>query len=73
MNVNTQYIPKTEAVLEIMQRTGVGRFVVDRQIKKMEDAGLISFVDNPRDFRQKIISREHVEAIVQALSPDLYP
>jgi len=73
MNANAKYVPKTEAVLEIMQRTGVGRFVVERQINKMEESGLISFVDNPRDFRQKLISRENVEAVVQALSPELFP
>ncbi|HEX8981179.1 MAG TPA: hypothetical protein VF792_00280 [Ktedonobacterales bacterium] len=65
----TEYVPKTQAVLEIMQRSGVGRFVVERQINKMEEAGSIRFIDDPRDIRKKLISREHVEAVVQALTP----
>ncbi len=67
--MSTEYIPKTQAVIEIMQRTGVGRFVVERQINRMEEAGHIRFVDDPRDIRKKLISREHVEAIVHALTP----
>lgn len=67
--MNTQYIPKTQAVIEIMQRTGVGRFVIERQLNRMEESGQIRFVDDPRDIRKKLISREHVEAVVSALTP----
>lgn len=62
-------MPKTQAVLEIMQRTGVGRFGVERKINEMEITGQIRFLDDPRDIRKKMISREHVEAVVQALTP----
>ena len=64
-----QYVPKTQAVIEIMQRTGVGRFVVERQMNRMEEAGHIRFVDDPRDIRKKLISREHLEEIIRALTP----
>ncbi len=67
--MNTQYIPKTQAVIEIMQRTEVGRFVIERQINRMEESGQIRFVDDPRDIRKKLISREHIEAVVSALTP----
>jgi transposase len=67
--MNTQYVGKTAAVLEIMQRTGVGRFVIERKMNEMEGAGQIRFVDDPRDIRKKLISKEHVEEVVRALSP----
>lgn len=65
----TQYIGKTQAVMEIMQRAGVGRFVAERKMNEMEEAGQIRFIDDPRDIRKKLISREHVEEIVRALTP----
>lgn len=65
----TQYVGKTQAIMEIMQRASVGRFVAERKMNEMEEAGQIRFVDDPRDIRKKLISREHVEAIVRALTP----
>lgn len=65
----TQYIGKTQAVMEIMQRAGVGRFVAERKMNEMEEAGQIRFVDDPRDIRKKLISHQHVDLIVQALTP----
>ena len=67
--MNIAYVPKTQAVIEIMQRTGVGRFVVERQINRMEEAGTIKFVDDPRDIRKKLISRDDVEKVVRTLTP----
>jgi len=67
--MNVQYVPKTQAVIEIMQRTGVGRFVIERKMNEMEGAGMIQFVDDPRDIRKKLISREHIEAVIRALTP----
>ena len=67
--MSTQYVGKTTAVLEIMQRTGVGRFVIERKMNEMEGSGEIRFLDDPRDIRKKLISREHVEAVVSALTP----
>lgn len=63
------YLPKTQAVSEIMQRTNVGRFAVERKMNEMEGAGQIAFLDDPRDIRKKLISREHIEAIIRALTP----
>lgn len=60
---------KTAAVIEIMQRTGVGRFVVERKMNELEGAGDIRFIDDPRDIRKKLISREHVEEVVRSLTP----
>jgi len=67
--MSMQFIPKTQAVFEIMQRTGVGRFVVEKKMNEMEGSGQIRFIDDPRDDRKKLISREHVEAIVSVLTP----
>jgi hypothetical protein len=66
--MSIEYLPKTQAVIEIMQRTSVGRFVVERQLNRMEEAGQIRFVDDPKDIRKKLISRDHVEAVIQALN-----
>jgi hypothetical protein len=66
--MSTEYLPKTQAVIEIMQRTRVGRFVVERQLNRMEEAGQIRFVDDPKDIRKKLISRDHVDAVIQALN-----
>jgi hypothetical protein len=67
--MSTQYILKTQAVLEVMQRTGAGRFIVERRMAEMESSGQIRFADDPRDSRKKLISREDVEQVVRALSP----
>jgi hypothetical protein len=67
--MSTQYIGKSAAVIEIMQRTGVGRFVVERKMNELEGAGQIRFVDDPRDIRKKLISRADVDQVVQSLTP----
>jgi len=67
--MSTQYVPKTQAVIEIMQKTGVGRFVIEKKMNELEGAGQIRFVDDPRDERKKLISREHIEVIIRALEP----
>jgi len=35
----------------------------------MEEAGTIRFVDDPRDIRKKLISRDDVEKVVRSLTP----
>lgn len=67
--MTTEYMLKTQAVLEVMQRTGAGRFIVEKRMSELDSSGQIRFVDDPRDSRKKLISREHVEAVVQALTP----
>ncbi len=64
-----EYMLKTQAVLEVMQRTGAGRFIVEKRMSELESSGQIRFIDDPRDSRKKLISREHVEAVVHALTP----
>lgn len=60
---------KTQAVLETIQRTGAGRFIVEKRMTEMESSGEIKFVDDPRDSRKKLISRADVEAVIKALTP----
>jgi hypothetical protein len=67
--MSTSYLLKTQAVLEVMQRTGAGRFIVERRMSEMESSGQIRFVDDPRDSRKKLISREDVEQVARALTP----
>ena len=66
--MSTQYIPKTQAIIEIMQRTGAGRFVIEKKINEMEGAGLLRFIDDPRDSRKKLMSKADQEKVTQALT-----
>jgi hypothetical protein len=68
-SMSTQYILKTAAVLEVMQRTGAGRFIVEKRMAELESSGQIRFVDDPRDSRKKLISLGDVELVVRALTP----
>jgi hypothetical protein len=62
------YMTKTEAVLSVMQRTQSGRFIVEKKMNELESLGRIRFVEDPRDTRRKLISKEHVEEVVRALT-----
>lgn len=62
------YTTKSQAVIEIMQKTGYGRFVIEKKMSELVGAGRIKFVDDPGDSRRKLISNEHVEEIVKALT-----
>jgi len=66
-----QHVGKIQAVIEIMQRTCIERFVAERKIDAMVGAGQIRFIDDPQDSRKKLISREQVEAAIQSLTPGL--
>jgi hypothetical protein len=67
--MSVEYLLKTAAVVEVMQRTGAGRFIVEKRMSELESSGAIRFVDDPRDSRKKLISRADVETVVKALSP----
>jgi hypothetical protein len=67
--MGTEYMLKTQAVTEVMQRTGAGRFIVEKRMAEMESSGQIRFADDPRDSRKKLISKEDVEQVIQALTP----
>jgi hypothetical protein len=66
--MSSQYVAKTQAVIDIMQRTGFGRFVIERKMNELVGAGIIRFVDDPADIRKKLISNEHIEEVVRALT-----
>jgi hypothetical protein len=66
--MNTQYTPKTEAVIEIMQKTGYGRFVIEKRIEKLLGAGQIRLLDDPGDRRKQLLSRQDVQTIIDSLS-----
>ena len=55
--MSVEYLLKTAAVVEVMQRTGAGRFIVEKRMSELESNGAIRFVDDPRDSRKKLIVR----------------
>jgi len=67
--MNAPFLLKTQAVAEVMQRTGAGRFIVEKRMAEMESSGQIRFVDDPRDSRKKLISQDDLEKVVKVLTP----
>src|SRR5262245_23780804 len=66
--MNAQYISKTEAVIEIMQKTGYGRFVIEKRIETLLRAGQIRLIDDPSDRRRQLLSRQDVQTIIDSLT-----
>jgi hypothetical protein len=66
--MSTQYISKTQAITEVMQKTGYGRFVIEKRIEKLVGAGDIRLIDDPGDRRRQLLSQEHVQVIINSLS-----
>ena len=54
--------------MEVMQKTGYGRFVIEKKIENLLGAGLIQLVDDPGDRRKQRISRAHVQVIIDSLT-----
>lgn len=66
--MNTQYVTKSQAIIDVMQKTGYGRFVIEKKIAELMGAGRIRLVDDPGDRRKQMISIEHVNVIIDALT-----
>ena len=66
--MNTQYVGKTQAVAEMMQQTGFGRFIIERKMNELLTLGKIKLLDDPADIRRKLISRQDMDVIVKALT-----
>jgi hypothetical protein len=62
------YLTNGQAMIEVMQATGYGRQVIEKKMVELEAKGQITFVDDPGDARKKLISREHVDTVIGALS-----
>jgi hypothetical protein len=62
------YTTKSQAVIDISQKTGYGRFVIEKKMSELVGAGRIRFVDDPGDSRRKLISNAHVDEVVRALT-----
>jgi len=62
------YLTKGQAMTQVMQATGYGRQVIEKKMVELEAKGQITFVDDPGDTRKKLISREHVDVVIGALS-----
>jgi hypothetical protein len=67
--VNTNFIQKSEAIAEISQQTGYGRYAIDKKMTELMGAGKIRIVDDPGDRRRQLIRREDVQVIIDALTP----
>ncbi len=62
------YLTKSEAVNEVSEATGYGKFVIEKKINELIGAGRIQFIDDPGDSRRKLLSREHVQVIIDSLT-----
>jgi len=62
-----EYVHKAQAVTEIMQATRYSKYIVERKIDELEKAGLIHLYDDPGDQRKRLISKEHVQSVIDAL------
>lgn len=58
----------TYVQIEVMQKTGYGRFVIEKRIEKLVGAGTIRLIDDPGDRRKQLISRQDVQAIIDSLT-----
>ena len=67
--MSTNFIPKSQAVLEVMQATGYGKYVIEKKIAELTGAGLVRLIDDPGDRRRQLISRDQVQVIIDALTP----
>jgi len=63
-----EYLTKTQAITEIMQRTGYGRFVIEKRIENLLGAGEIRLIDDPGDRRKQRISRTDMQKVVDSLT-----
>lgn len=66
--MNTNYVTKTQAIMEVMQKTGYGRFVIEKKMAELVGAQKIRLVDDPGDRRRQMISVENVQVIIEALT-----
>lgn len=67
--MSATFIPKSQAVLEVMQATGYGKYVIEKKIAELTGAGLVRLIDDPGDRRRQLITRDQVQVIIDALTP----
>ena len=57
---------KTEAIAEVSQATGYGRYRIEKKMAELMGAGRIRLVDDPSDRRRQMVRREEVQVIIEA-------
>jgi len=62
----TEFVAKTDAIEDIRRATGYGRYIIDRKMDELAEAGKIAIFEDPGDKRKKIISRAHIQVIIAA-------
>ena len=63
----TEFVAKTDAIEDVRRATGYGRYIIDRKMDELAEAGKITILEDPGDRRKKIISREHILIVIAAL------
>ena len=62
-----EFVAKTDAIEEVRRATGYGRYIIDRKMDELAEAGKITILEDPGDRRKKIISRSHIQIVIAAL------
>lgn len=60
-----RYMTKKDAVAYIGERTGAGRYIIERKMDQLHYQGVIHVEDDPMDSRKKRISIQDVERVLQ--------
>ncbi|MBA3824795.1 MAG: hypothetical protein H0X24_12985 [Ktedonobacterales bacterium] len=63
----TEYVARIDAIIAARLATGRGNHIINRIIDELAEAGKITIFDDPVDRRKKMISREDVQVIIDAL------
>jgi hypothetical protein len=66
--MSTEYLTKSQAIAEITQKTGYGRFVIEKRMERLLEAGKIKLLDDPGDARKQRISRADVQTVIDSLT-----
>lgn len=67
--MSTDFIQKSQAITEVSQATGYGRFVIEKKMAELMGAGKIRLINDPGDGRRQLLRKEDVQVIIDALTP----
>jgi hypothetical protein len=63
----TEYVSRIDVMTAARVATGRGTHIINRVIDELVAAGKIVILDDPIDKRKKMISRQHLQVIIDAL------
>jgi hypothetical protein len=67
--MSTEFIQKSQAITEVSQATGYGRYVIEKKMAELMGAGKIRLINDPGDGRRQLLRKEDVQVIIDALTP----